>query len=82
MDLKNQYWIHRVRLMFKSEDPTIFAERIAEAFKLRKDTEALLRYNLYVDCMPMDGVGELDQASLKRMVECAKNSPGVGKDKK
>ncbi|XP_052086994.1 dynein axonemal heavy chain 1-like isoform X4 [Mytilus californianus] len=81
MDLKNQYWIHRVRLMLKAEDPRIFAQRVAEAFRLRKETEALLRYNLYVDCMPMDGVGELDQASLRRMVECAKNSPGIGRDK-
>lgn len=68
--------------MFKAEDPRVFAARVADAFKLRQETEALLRYNLYVDCMPMDGVGELDQASLKRMTDCARNSPGIGKDKK
>jgi len=67
--------------MFCAEDPRVFACRVANAFKLRKETEALLRYNLYIDCMPMDGVGELDQASLKRMIDCAKNSPGIGKDK-
>ncbi|XP_060076356.1 dynein axonemal heavy chain 1-like, partial [Ylistrum balloti] len=81
LSLRQQYMIPRVRLMFKGEDPCVFARRVSSAFRLRKETEALLRYNLYIDCMPMDGVGELDQASLKRMIDCAKNSPGLGKDK-
>ncbi|XP_052808511.1 dynein axonemal heavy chain 1-like isoform X3 [Mya arenaria] len=79
--LPTQYWIPRVRLMFKAEDPRVFTKRVADAFRLRKHTEAVLRYNMYIDCMPMDGVGELDQASLKRMVEWAKSSPGLSKDK-
>ena len=79
--MTNQYWIPRVRVMFRAEDPRVFSQRITNAFQLRKDTEALLRYNLYIDCMPMDGVGELDQASLKRMIECARGSPGLSKDK-
>ncbi|XP_060604387.1 dynein axonemal heavy chain 1-like isoform X2 [Ruditapes philippinarum] len=77
----SQYWVPRVRLMFNAEDPRVFTQRVAEAFRLRKNTEALLRYNLYIDCMPMDGVGELDQASLKRMVEWARTAPGLSKDK-
>ena len=79
--MPNQYWIPRVRLLLKAEDPRVFTRRVAEAFRLRKRTEALLRYNLYIDCMPMDGVGELDQASLRRMVEWAKTAPGLSKDK-
>ncbi|PVD29059.1 hypothetical protein C0Q70_11656 [Pomacea canaliculata] len=72
-----QFWVPRIRLMFRAEDPRIFAERVAEAFESRHVFEAELRYNLYVDCMPMDGVGELDQASLRRMVECARTTPGI-----
>ncbi|KAL5013927.1 hypothetical protein ScPMuIL_008197 [Solemya velum] len=79
--LPSQYWIPRIRLMFNGEDPRVFADRVALAFNLRNHTESLLRYNLYIDCMPMDGVGELDQASLKRMVEWARNAPGLAKDK-
>ena len=71
----------RVRLYFRAEDPEIFAKRVAEAFVKRKHTEALLRYNLYIDCMPMEGVGELDQASLKKMTEWAKGAPALAKDK-
>ena len=42
----------------------------------------ICRYHLYIDCMPMEGVGELDQASLKRMTEWAKGAPALAKDKR
>ena len=67
--------------MFAAEDPESFSRRVAEAFTKRSQTEALLRYNMYIDCMPMEGVGELDQASLKRMTEWAKGAPSLSKDK-
>ncbi|KAK0056678.1 dynein heavy chain 1 axonemal-like isoform X1 [Biomphalaria pfeifferi] len=76
MSLPGQWWIPRIRIMFRAEDPRIFADRLAAAFRSRKVCEAELRYNLYIDCMPMDGVGELDQASLKRMIEWAHSAPG------
>ena len=79
--MSSQYWIPRIRLMFKAENPEAFADRVAEAFAARKKTEAILRYQLYVDCMPMEGIGELDQASLKRMTETAKGAPSLAKDK-
>ena len=46
------------------------------------DCFTFYRYNLYIDCMPMEGVGELDQASLKRMTEWAKGAPALYKDKR
>ena len=82
MSMPSQYWIPRVRLMFCAEDPQTYAKRVANAFVLRRSTEALLRYNLYIDCMPMEGVGELDQASLRRMTEWAKGAPALSKDKR
>ncbi|CAG5132289.1 unnamed protein product, partial [Candidula unifasciata] len=78
---RNQWWIPRIRLLFYAEDPRVFADRIATAFKSRKICEAELRYNLYIDCMPMDGVGELDQASLRRMIEWAHSAPGIDRGK-
>ncbi|XP_074644244.1 dynein axonemal heavy chain 1-like [Tubulanus polymorphus] len=77
----SQYWIPRVRLMFAAEDPEVFARRVTYAFHLRKNTESLLRYHLYIDCMPMDGVGQLDQAAMKRMIDWAKGSPSLAKQK-
>lgn len=76
-----QYWIPRIQIMFCAEDPRIYTKRVAFAYKFREETEAFLRYQLYVDCMPMEGVGELDQASLKRMMEWAKGCPSLCRDK-
>ena len=81
LDTPSQYWVPRVRLMFSAEAPETFADRVEDAYMKRKETESLLRYNLYVDCMPMEGVGELDAASLKRMTEWAKGAPALAKDK-
>eukprot|EP00118_Oscarella_pearsei_P012540 m.93002 g.93002 ORF g.93002 m.93002 type:complete len:4173 (+) comp36767_c0_seq9:102-12620(+) len=66
--------VPRIRLLFAAEDPDNFADRVESAFRSRAKTEALLRYNLYVDCMPTDGVQILDQDALKRMKKLAKST--------
>ncbi|XP_078663939.1 dynein axonemal heavy chain 1-like [Branchiostoma floridae x Branchiostoma belcheri] len=78
--MSNQYWIPRVRLMFCAEDPAVFTRRVADAVRARKLTESLIRYNLYVDCMPMDGMGEVEPASFQKMLKWAKDTPFL-KDK-
>ncbi|CAH8612538.1 unnamed protein product [Heterobilharzia americana] len=72
-ELNTQYWIPRIQLMFLAEDPHIFAERVATAFRDRQQHESALRYNLYLDCMPNEGIGELSNAVLKRMTFLAKD---------
>ena len=67
-----QHWIPRIQLLFAAEDPVVFAERVAKAYAMRQETEALLRYNLYVDCMPMNGLAQLDSISLERMIHWAR----------
>ncbi|OXU24749.1 hypothetical protein TSAR_002051 [Trichomalopsis sarcophagae] len=49
---------HRSRLYFRffAEDPRIFAQRIEAAMLARRRAEVGLRYQLYLDCMPIDGV--------------------------
>ena len=79
--LQSQYWVPRIRLMFAAEDPQTFVKRVTDAFWKRKETESFIRYSLYIDCMPMEGIGELDQASLKRMTEWAKGAPALARDK-
>jgi dynein heavy chain len=69
------YWVPRVRLMFAAEDPVNFANRVEFAYRFRAKTEALIRYHLYIDCMPTDGVRELERGSLKRMINSACSSP-------
>ena len=77
-----QFWVPRTQLLFAAEDPINFAERVAKAYALRCETEALLRYNLYVDCMPMDGVVRLDPSSLERMITWAKGTRTLKSDKR
>ncbi|KAK4475605.1 hypothetical protein MN116_000880 [Schistosoma mekongi] len=71
-ELDTQYWIPRIQVMFLAEDPHIFAKRVATAFKSRQQHESALKYNLYLDCMPNEGIGELSNAVLKRMIFLAK----------
>ncbi|KAM9533492.1 LOW QUALITY PROTEIN: dynein axonemal heavy chain 1 [Guaruba guarouba] len=77
-----QYWVPRVCLLFLAEDPRVFAQRVVSADKLRKKTEALLRYNLYVDCMPTDGLNSISEESLQRMKFLAMNTPKLRKAEK
>lgn len=79
---RNKLNVPRIRLLFAAEDPVVFAERVAKAFACRRETEALLRYNLYIDCMPMDGVPRLDQTSIERMVNWARDTRTLRKDRK
>ena len=69
-----RYWIPRIQLHFLAEDPRVFADRVAKAYRDRKRTEAELRTALFIDCMPIDGIGKLDDERIKRMIEFAKTS--------
>ena len=68
------YDIPRIQLCFLAEDPRIFADRVAKAYHDRKRTEAELRSVLFIDCMPTDGIGKLDDERVKRMVELTRTS--------
>lgn len=73
----NYYWVKRLYLLFDSEDPVKFANRFADADRRRRLVEALLRYHLYIDCMPTNGLPQLTRDSLNRMLHFAVNSPGL-----
>ncbi|CAF1941259.1 unnamed protein product [Rotaria magnacalcarata] len=69
-----RYWIPRIQLYFLAEDPRVFADRVTKAYHDRKRTEAELRSALFIDCMPIDGIGKLDDERIKRMIELTKTS--------
>ncbi|CAF1258579.1 unnamed protein product, partial [Adineta ricciae] len=69
-----RYWVPRIQLHFLAEDPRVFADRVAKAYHDRKRTEAELRSTLFIDCMPTDGTGKLDDERIKRMIELTKTS--------
>ncbi len=73
-------WIPRIYLLFLSEDPFVFAQRIASAIKSKKEAEAFLRYNLYIDSMPADEEPEHEQ--LLKILASALNVKKFGSMKK
>lgn len=65
-----RFWVPRIRLLFKAEDPRIFVQRIQFAQNLRHNAEAIILYHLSVDCMPIwEGTPSIDNHSL----QCIKN---------
>ena len=65
---------HRLQICFDAEDPRIFARRVKAAQNAAANAETMIRYNLYVDCMPMDDVGSLNSEQVRRVVESALGS--------
>jgi hypothetical protein len=58
-------------LLVDLDDPWAFADRVAQAHDRRCKAEALLRYHLYIDCMPTDDVPRIDGHTLERIFQLA-----------
>lgn len=69
--------VPRLDLLFMAEDPFNFARRVANAHKSRREAEALLRYNLYVDCMPTDDTPQLSTEQVNRVLSSALNNAAL-----
>ena len=64
-------YVQRMEIVFAAENPFNFAKRIGAAHKLRKDAIDIFRYNLYIDCMPVDGLPALDSEQMNRILSNA-----------
>ncbi|RLN92734.1 hypothetical protein BBJ28_00018197, partial [Nothophytophthora sp. Chile5] len=61
----------RLEICFKAEDPHNFADRYMVAQRARLQAQNLLRKNFYVDCMPLEELHKLGNASLGKIVRLA-----------
>ena len=68
-----------VHVLFVTEDPFLFAARVARAHKLRREFEACIRYALYVDSMPIDEMQVLDSEQVNRIVHLAQSTPKLAR---
>jgi len=60
-DGTNEYVeLTRINILFKSEDPRIFAQRVAQAHEERIFADSKIRYNFFIDNMPTDDLPEID----------------------
>lgn len=78
--LQRAYKIPRIYLMFKAEDPTVFAKRIKAALDLRNDTENLIRYEFYMDCMIMIGSLEIPDWMMDTIMKLASRGKFINED--
>jgi len=61
----------RINLLFNSEDPRIFAQRVAQAHQERTYADSQIRYNFFVDNMPPEELSELDPEQISRIIHMA-----------
>lgn len=67
--------VYPIHVIFNVEDPELFANRVARAHTLRRQAEAAIRYNLYVDSMPVDESETLDSEQVARIKRLCHNTP-------
>ncbi|KAJ3073482.1 Dynein heavy chain 1, axonemal [Podochytrium sp. JEL0797] len=70
----DEAWVERLNLLFLSEDPFRFAQRVASAHKHREDAALKLRYAFYLDCMPTAEAAPLPLTSLNRIINISSGS--------
>jgi len=61
----------RINLLFNSEDPRIFAQRVAQAHQERIFADSQIRYNFFIDNMPAEELSELDPEQISRIIHMA-----------
>ena len=64
----------RINLLFDSEDPRIFAQRVAKAHRDRMYADSQIRYNFILSFMPTDELQELDSEQINRINSMALKS--------
>jgi len=64
----------RLQIVFSAEDPHQFAKRVASAYRLRNEAAAWMRYNLFIDCMPLDDAPRPTEEQLERVMRLAINT--------
>ncbi|KAI3382032.1 hypothetical protein SNEBB_005932 [Seison nebaliae] len=71
---EDQFYRPRIFINFAAENPIVFAHRLYEAYQLRKHVEGLLRFHLYVNCMPNDEK-KMNEEALSRITEKTLSTP-------
>ena len=71
-DMTGEYVeLTRINLLFCSEDPRIFAQRVAQAHQERIYADSQIRYNFFIDNMPSEELSELDPEQISRIISMA-----------
>jgi len=60
-------WLPRLQFFFLAEDPRVFADRVANAVNERRRVESWIRFDFYVESMPMKSLPELPEAVVEKI---------------
>ncbi|CAD8156782.1 unnamed protein product [Paramecium pentaurelia] len=63
---------HRLYICFDAEDPRKFVKRLGTALKNREHADSRVRYNYFIDGMPIQDLSELDTEQKRRLEQLAK----------
>lgn len=69
-----RWQLRRLQICFDAEDPVYFVERVCDAYKRRLRVASTIRYNLYVDCMPLEDSPEPCEDQLDAVLSLAINT--------
>ncbi|XP_018331814.1 dynein heavy chain 1, axonemal-like [Agrilus planipennis] len=69
--LQRTFVLPRIYLMFRAEDPQVFAQRIRAAIDLRNDVENKIRYEFYLDCMAVTGLYDIEDTVMEQVYKSA-----------
>ena len=64
----------RLSVCFDAESPEQFVHRVSLAVLRRRMADSLIRYGLFVDCMPTDEVSSLSEEQIGRIMEMTMTS--------
>jgi len=57
------------------EDPRVHVERLKDAIHRRQQVENIMRYNLYIDCLPTDRVKGISASYLRKILRKVLETP-------
>jgi dynein heavy chain len=68
-------WVDKIYLCFDGEDPNTHGKRIRDAVVRRIESENIMRFNLYVDCLPVESIPSIDPTVLDAILSKTLSTP-------
>ena len=67
----------RIYIMFDDEDPKKFIKRFKHAYQTRIFADSLIKYNYYIENMPIHEIPELDHEKINRILILTQNTKAL-----
>lgn len=67
----------RIYVLFDDEDPRQFVKRFKHAYQTRIYADSLIKYNYYIENMPIHEISELDHEKINRILLLTQNTKAL-----